>query len=300
MKVLVNREPVDGPWGGGNLLVRSLYEILPRHDVKIVSKFEKDIDLIFIQDPRYGNTGISINEIVQYKSKYPGTKIVHRINECDARKGTSGVDNMLSECSKYTDHTVFVSNWMKKYHEDKGWNCSNTSVIYNGVDKDHFSKGEKIKNGKVNIVTHHWSNNKMKGFDIYNAIDEFVGLNEDFTFTYIGRENGTFKNTSVIDPLFGKHLGECLSKYDVYISGSLFDPGPNHILESLSCEIPTYVHSMGGGCVEFAGKTHMYETFEELKETLNSKNYNKNFLTPQSWGECMSQYFNLFKELIKK
>ena len=97
MKVLVNREPVDGPWGGGNLLVRSLYEILPRHDVKIVSKFEKDIDLIFIQDPRYGNTGISINEIVQYKSKYPGTKIVHRINECDARKGTSGVDNMLSD-----------------------------------------------------------------------------------------------------------------------------------------------------------------------------------------------------------
>lgn len=297
MKILVNRTPVKGPWGGGNLLVRSLYEILPDMGVKVVSNFEDDIDIIFMQDPRYGDTGISINEIISYKNFRNSVKIVHRVNECDARKGTKDVDNLLRECSKHTDHTVFVSNWMKSHHLKMGWNCDEISVIYNGVNKSHFSKGEKINNGKINIVTHHWSNNRMKGFDIYDRLDEFVGQNNDFTFTYIGRENGTFKNTNVIEPLFGKELGRCLSQYDVYISGSLFDPGPNHILESISCEIPTYVHSSGGGCIEFAGESHVYNSFEKLKSILESKTYNENSFTPHDWRECMRQYFNLFKSL---
>ena len=297
MKVLVNRTPVNGPWGGGNLLVRSLYEILPKMGATVVSKFEDDIDIIFMQDPRYGDTGISINEIAAYKKFRNKAKIIHRVNECDARKGTHDVDQLLSECSKHTDHTVFVSNWMKEYHIKKSWNCSETSVIYNGVNNDHFSEGKKIKNGKVNIVTHHWSNNRMKGFDIYDKIDEFVGQNSDFTFTYIGRENGTFKNTSVIEPLFGKDLGTRLSEYDVYISGSLFDPGPNHILESISCKIPTYVHHQGGGCIEFAGKSHVYRSFEDLKNILQLKKYERNSFKTHDWNECMRQYFNLFKSL---
>lgn len=296
MKVLVNRVPVSGPWGGGNLLVKSLFEILPEMGVNITSKLEEGIDLIFMQDPRYGDTGISINEIIRYKSQNPGTKIVHRVNECDARKGTEGVDNLLSECSKYTDHTVFVSNWMKKYHIKNNWMCD-SSVIYNGVNKDHFSPGEKIKNGKINIVTHHWSNNRMKGFDVYDWIDSFVGQRDDFTFTYIGRENGTFKNSKVIQPLFGKDLGDCLSKYDVYISGSLFDPGPNHILESLACNIPTYVYADGGGCVEFAGKSHAFDSFENLEKLLISKDYKNNEMTPQTWSECMVKYLDLFRNL---
>jgi hypothetical protein len=91
-----------------------------------------------------------------------------------------------------------------------------------------------------------------------------------------------------------------LSKYDVYISGSLFDPGPNHILESLACNIPTYVYIDGGGCVEFAGNTHAYNTFEDLKDMLMIKNYTKNTFIPDSWQECMSQYFNLFKIISEK
>ena len=46
----------------------------------------------------------------------------------------------------------------------------------------------------------------MKGFDFYNQLDEFVGENDEFTFTYIGREIGSFKNTNVVEPLFGEAL----------------------------------------------------------------------------------------------
>jgi len=250
----------------------------------------KKIDVIFIQDPRYNELKVSINEIAQYKRLNPATRVVHRVNECDARKNTNDMDMLLNETSKYTDHTVFVSSWMKDYHLSKGWNCNSSSIIYNGVNTEHFSKREKLNNGKVNIVTHHWSNNLLKGFDVYDFIDDFVGKNNEFTFTYIGRHNNTFKHTHIIDPLHGKSLGEELSKYDIYISGSKFDPGPNHILESLSCRIPTYVISTGGGAVEFAGEDHSYSSLDDLLMILHSKKFSENKLIPYTWDECIDLY----------
>ena len=130
----------------------------------------------------------------------------------------------------------------------------------------------------------------MKGFDIYEGIDYFVGKNDKYTFTYIGRENGTFKNTDVIQPLFGRELGKMLSSYDVYISGSRWDPGPNHVLESLACEIPTYVHTDGGGAVEFAGKENSYDSIESLISIIESNRFTENKMSPVSWIECINLY----------
>ena len=294
MKVLVNRKPRrDQPWGGGNLFVIALCDFLTDLGVDVVHSFSEDIDTVFMQDPRYDNLGISINEIYAYKSYKPDVKIIHRVNECDARKNTSDIDSLLRECSKISDHTVFVSGWMRDYHVSKGWDCNNTSVIHNGVDLNHFYQRDKIENGKINIVTHHWSNNRMKGFDIYDEIDRFIGLNDDFTFTYIGRENGTFRNTKVIDPIYGLDLGEELGKYDVYVSGSKHDPGPNHVLESIASNIPTYVISSGGGAVELAGESHTYSSIESLVKILKEKSYINNDYTPRSWQECTREYSSI-------
>ena len=299
MKILINRKPVEGPWGGGNLFVKALHKYLSTVGHEIVHQFSDNIDVIFIQDPRYSDLGISINEIVEYKQYRPSVKIIHRVNECDARKGTAEMDQLLRASSQYTDHTIFVSEWMRKYHLSRGWNCHDTSVIYNGVDKQHFFKSDqKINNEKVNIVTHHWANNRMKGFDIYEALDKFVGRNHDFTFTYVGRELGTFRNTQIISPLYEEKLGKELSKYDVYISGSLFDPGPNHILESLACELPTYVINNGGGAVEFAGEDHSFSSAEELISILTAKKFSKNTtMLPGLWKECAENYVSLVDSL---
>ena len=187
MKILINRKPIDGPWGGGNLFVKAICNAAKKREHEIGFQFEDDLDVIFIQDPRYSDLGISINEIAFYKQQNPGVKLIHRVNECDARKNTTDVDDLLRSTSSITDLTVFVSNWMKDYHLKKGWMCKNNAVIYNGVDKNHFKKREKIKNGKINIVAHHWSDNRMKGADVYEFLDSLVGKDEGFTFTYIGR-----------------------------------------------------------------------------------------------------------------
>lgn len=296
MKICINRKPVIGPWGGGNLFVTSFCETLTQAGHQVVHTLEDNLDFIFMQDPRYSDLGISVNEIVEYKRKKPSTKVIHRVNECDARKGTHGLDKLLRACSQYTDHTIFVSEWMRQYHLEKGWKCDSTSIVYNGVNLKHFRACDKIENGKVNIVTHHWSDHPLKGADIYDALDEWVGGNENFTFTYIGRCSRPFKNSKLIPPLSGQALGDELGKYDIYVSGSRFDPGPNHVIESLACGIPTYVHHDGGGAAEFAGKHNTYTNYDGLVKLITrdfkEQKYFSN-LAPYSWESCVKNVMNI-------
>ena len=290
MKILINRKPVEGPWGGGNLFVRAFCDYFTGMGHKVVHKLEHDVDVMFMQDPRYSDLGISINELLKFKQMNPSVPLIHRVNECDARKGTNDIDKLLRECSKYTDLTIFVSNWMEEHHREKGWNCDLSSVVYNGVNQDHFKKRKKIDNGKINIVTHHWSDNPLKGEDVYEFLDDLVGRNPDtMTFTYIGRTKSNFKNSKVVKPLFGLDLGKELSKYDIYVSGSRNDPGPNHILESLSCEIPTICHLDGGGAVEFCGDNMTFSDLNHLKEMIQMKNLSNNKIIVYDWNKCMSE-----------
>jgi hypothetical protein len=295
-KLLLNRKPRPGPWGGGNLFTKAICSNANRFGYNVVFSFEQDIDAILMLDPRYDELGISINEIIQYKEKNPKVRIIHRVNECDARKGTNEIDSILVECSKFTDVTIFVSNWMKNYFLQK-WYCKNNFVIYNGVEKEYFHpRVPEDKTGysdPINIVAHHWSNNELKGFDIYDKIDEWISLNKEFKFTYIGRDRGTFKNSTVISPLFGAHLGTELRKGDVYISASRFDPGPNHIIEALALQIPVFVHIDGGGAVEFAGSDSIYSNFDELSNKLKTKQFPNIKGWDISWEDCVNNYFQI-------
>tara|TARA_B100000073_G_scaffold339875_1_gene338884 strand:+ start:62 stop:967 length:906 start_codon:yes stop_codon:yes gene_type:complete len=299
-KILINRKPVDGPWGGGNNFVRAIHEYSLKYGFEPVNEIKEDLDAIFMIDPRYDELGVSINEIAQYKSYRPQTKVIYRINECDARKGLiSDIDPVIQLCSQITDLCVFISDWIKDYHVKDGWACTNNEVIYSGTNKNHFRPNKKIDNGKINLVTHHWSDNLLKGHDVYQKIDEWLEDNEDFTFTYIGRSHGELKNSVIIPPTFGQNLGDLLSSYDVYISASRHDPGPNHIIESLACEIPTYAHIDSGGAVEMVGKDHTYASFEELKNILELKDFQKNkALKPPNWENCIDNYFNCMLQLF--
>ena len=94
MKILINRQVVEGPWGGGNKFVRAFYEYGRDHGHRVINRFEKDIDLIFLQDPRPNELGIGINEAYAYCSMSRTTKLIQRINECDARKNTRLMEKM--------------------------------------------------------------------------------------------------------------------------------------------------------------------------------------------------------------
>jgi hypothetical protein len=306
MKLFLNRKPLrDTPWGGGNLFVQALCDYLPNHDIQVTHELAPDIDVIFLQDPRPDqHVRFGIHEAMTYRSVInPNVKIIHRINECDARKGTKGIDDMLHMCSGQTDRTVFVSEWMQDYfvtQKTHKWQSKNVHVVYNGVNKEHFKEREKLDNGKINIVAHHWSDNRMKGANLYEYLDTFVGANPEFTFTYIGRHACDFKNATVIEPLHGHALGTELSRYSVYLTGTSWDPGPNHVLESVACSIPTYALSQGGGANVFVDENHVIKRtndFSEVEKILLSKKFTKNRLVVDTWEECVGKYAKIIKSM---
>ena len=258
MKVLVNRKVIDGPWGGGNNFVAALCNGLKKSGHQVVHTLESDIDCFFVVDPRPDGDCPGIADFLQQKHQgnLLDKKVIQRINECDARKNTEHMDPMLLHCSGFIDKTIFVSEWMQNYFLQKGWQCKDYTFIHNGVDGDVFTPGSRQKGRLKSVVAHHWSNNIMKGFDAYEFLD-YMAKKDLIEFTYIGRHRNTFQNTRCIEPCTGSSLAKRLQGHDVYISGSRFDPGPNHILEAISVGLPTYVHADGGGAVEFAGRDHV-------------------------------------------
>lgn len=300
-KILINRKPLyNQAWGGGIQFVNNFDKYFNRFGYKVVYSLESDIDYIVMIDPRLDDLGISINEILRYKQIKPEVKIIHRVNENDARKGTTDIDPLLRECSKYTDASCFIGKWIHDYHIERGWYCERNLVIHSGCDKEIFKPNKKYSedDGKVHIISHHWSDNPMKSQGVNEWLDDFVGNNSDFTFTYIGRTKTDFKNSKHIQPLFGKALGEELGKYDVCINGSYQDPFPNSCIEILSCKIPLYVMKNGGGATEAAGLDHNFETFDELEKILLKKEFMMNIsFIPYDWNTCMQKYKSVIESL---
>lgn len=301
MQVYLNRRVHQGPWGGGNLFVKAFHELVKNHS-NVENLFNTDgrinPEVMLLAGLENDGQDISVEQAITYKMYVkPECQLVLRVNENDARKGTHHMDDILVKISEHIDGTVFVSHWLQDYFMERGWACKNNIVIHNGVDGEVFKPQPKLNNGKLNIVAHHWSDNRMKGADIYEAIDRFVGNRSDqFAFTYIGRHQCDFKHTNVVRPLHGKALGEELGKHDIYVSASLHDPGPNHILEALACGLPTLVDRRGGGCVEFAGDDHTFRDWNELEACLLGHGYGPNTsFIPPTWPECVQKYIGFLE-----
>lgn len=303
MKIYINRSPIRGPWGGGAKFINAFHAIVPQmgHEIVSPSDYTAQPDVILCVGLTNDGQCIGVEQAIMYKMINPAVKIVLRVNENDARKGTSNIDKKLIKISDHLDATVFVSQYMADYFVgERSWGCKETTEILNGCDLEIFKPNKKLNNGKLNIVAHHWSDNALKGADVYEAVDEFVGKNPDkFTFTYIGRTQSQFKNTKVIRPLHGKKLGEELGRYDVYISGSRHDPGPNHITEALACGLPTLVHKDGGGCVEFAGEDHSFIDVEQLLNMFTSTEVKPNTeFHPVPWEDCIAEYVKYLEGVV--
>ena len=300
LKVSINRKPVDGPYGGGNLFIRQLIKTLSSAGHHVVHTPDHDSDCIFICDPRPSGDGYSINDAIGCKSRNPNLKIIQRINECDARKNTEHMDQLLLQCSRLIDHTIFVSNWMRDYFLKKGWQNNSFSVLHNGVSQNYLDiqrSAPSPTSSVLSIVTHHWSNNVLKGFDAYDFIDYLCGIRDDIRFTYIGRHRNSFSNTTCINPLSGHDLAIELSRHDIYVSGSRFDPGPNHVLEALAVGLPTYVHNDGGGAVEFAGKNMSFKNFVELESIINKASHEQNIFVPLEWDKALNKIHTVLESL---
>ena len=315
LKISINVEYKEAPWGGGNLFIKNLKTYLEAEGHKVVfNLFEKDIDIILIIDPRMLSESViySIKDIKFYQENINrNCKIVHRINECDERKNTTGINNYYIEVNKIADYTIFVSDWLKEIYINSGFSSQNLTVIMSGSNNKIFNNtGRSVwnKDEPLKIVTHHWGDNLNKGFDIYSLLDanikeKFKGL---IQFTFIGNvnKNAELKSTNVVDPKYGLELADLIKKNHIYLTASINEPSGNHHIEGAQCGLPVLYRNSGGipeftkgFGVGFDGKEDFFEKLMELQN--NYKMYFEKMNEYPFNSDLMShEYLEIFKKLI--
>ena len=307
MKIFFNRVPRDEPYGGGNQFLQKMTSELISHGHEVVYHLNPGIDIIFMIDPRPGDIGYSIQHIAAYKNRFPSTKILHRVNECDARKGTNEVDELLLVSMSIADQVVFISEWLKDYFTELGYTGA-SNIIYNGCNANHFFPEKNKVNKVTKLVTHHWSDNWMKGFDLYSSIDQYIGNNPDcgIEFTYVGRYCKEYipKFTNIVDPLRGIELGKELRKHDIYVTASRFEPCGMHHIEGAACGLPVIFHKDTGGIRELCLKHgEEYTTFDEFLKCLRLVSENlhdyQNMIDYDFMNieRCVNDYYNIIMSM---
>ncbi|MEO1288904.1 MAG: hypothetical protein AAFV93_14145, partial [Chloroflexota bacterium] len=137
--VAIGMTPRTGPWGGGNAFVKALTDKLTAENIEVVYDLKRsDIDIVLLMDPRPQSSSASfdhydIQAYLQYVNE--DSLVIHRVNECDERKNTTGINQILRDANQYADHTVFVSAWLRDLHLKQGMPAQSNTVIHNGSDR---------------------------------------------------------------------------------------------------------------------------------------------------------------------
>lgn len=314
-KICFTMTPKQTAFGGGNQFLLNFVEYLTKQQcVKIVYDLtDDDIDVIFIMDPRKLTLNkITLDMVRKYKKKHSSVIIIHRVNDCDLpREHVDVLDPLiLKSLNEISTVPVFVSNFTKEYFTSKGFS-GQSYVILNGCNTKHFyPKKDYAQNKKIKILTHHWSNNFNKGFEFYNALDEYVGKHPKYEFIYVGRnwaDGYEPKNTKIIGPFYGHALGDVLRGADIYITGAHYENCPFHVVEALATGLPILYYSKLGGGLELCKKTG--EEFTDLESMIKkleimSKNitkYRNKIAVAQLDSEiCNKQYENVIISTLLK
>lgn len=258
-KVAINMKPLLSPWGGGNQFVGQFCSYLKANGYSLTYRLEPDIScIIMVKSWPTETTTFDVTQISKFKQKYPNIPCIHRINECDLHRGTHHIDEGLRKANEIADFTVFISHWLKDYFAQRWFSKERQyEIIYNGADANIFYPNRNsgyVVEDEFRIVTHHWSDNWMKGFKVYREVDQMIAEGElkGFSFTIIGRwpKEIRWKSAKAFPPTKGKKLAELLRKSHIYLTASLWEGGGMHHIEGAQCGLPLVYHEDGGGIVE--------------------------------------------------
>lgn len=307
----------EGPWGGGNQFGWALTRYLKQHGFEVSFDLgDPRLDLIMLFDPRReGLTATYTHrEILSYLFRVNWRAVVvHRINECDERKGTTHANRQLMHANLFCDHTVFISNWLRDLFLRHGLQPAEHGVIHNGADSRVFSPvGYRRWNGieKLRLVTHHWGGGFLKGFDMYQRLDELLGkpgIGAQIEFTYIGNVPRGFRfiNAWHVEALSGIALATAIRQNHVYLTAAQNEPAGMHHIEGAMCGLPLLYRESGAlpeYCAGF-GISFTPENFEmKLQEIMASyahwadrmKDY------PHTAEQMCENYYRLFLELLER
>jgi glycosyltransferase involved in cell wall biosynthesis len=266
MNIYVNRRPVDGPWGGGSKMLKSIIDELRErgHAVFLDEEFHQmsRADVIFCVDPRPSST-VSYEMLHAYRQR-SGAKIVQRVGDIGTH-GKPDLRRLVDITTQVSDHVVFISRWAKEQVGTRG----DSHVIANAASEIFFRQGDR---NPRKIVTHHWSNNPMKGFDIYESLDGFCAETGEYDFTFVGRCPSSVSLRNHVQPLAEHDMSMFLADQGVYVTASQEEAGGCHALEAIAAGLPVLYHRSGGGIVEYCeGRGIEFSSLPDLISILRDR-----------------------------
>ena len=307
-------------YGGGNITTYYIEKYFQNkyHNFKITYELHDSIHIYLIIDPFKDNNfkKYSLEEIVNHRNtKNKNGKIIIRVNDCDItrpnlppeRSREKAIIKNNNEINYYIFNSRFIKNHYKKLCKTKSINDTNSVIIYNGCDINIFYPAIPIsipiKPNKWRIVTHHWSNNMNKGYQMYYDLWTYLKRTDNYEFVFIGKNiPEMFQEVPIIGPYVGLELSNSIRCCQIYITDSIYDSCPNHVIEAICCGLPILYRKHDGGakelCELFPKKIgESYSNLEELIEKIvmikkNYAEYKKNI-------EEYSKYFELGKQISK-
>jgi len=310
--VAISLAPTRSPWGGSSPFVWQLVRTLNRRGYRVRFDLRETPSCVVMIDPRMDHSAkrFGLEEIRRFRELHPGVPVVHRVNECDQRKGTDDIDALLGELHALSTHTVFISKWLRDYFVQQWFDPKKPhSVIYNGADPGVFHPiGNKPPgDGPFIFVTHHWSAHHLKGFDVYREFDAMLAAGEfpNARLRVIGRWSDKIKweSAELIGPLHGHALAERLRECHIYLTASRWEPCGMHHVEGAQCGLPMLYHEDGGGIVE-AGLKYGMGFRHNLREAARSMmerhaEFRRLVLTNPPSGDRMAlDFVDLIQKLI--
>lgn len=301
MKIYFNRRPVQGPWGGGSKILSSIITECLNRQYQVF--FEEEInaniefDIIFCIDPKPSPL-VDFRMLLHKKIMQPNVKLIQRVGDLGTH-GKPEFFELIKASTQYSDILIFPSNWAKDYLNSQ----KKCYVIQNAPLKEFIiDKKNNLNKDSLSIVSHHWSDNKFKGFDIYKQLDEYC--KDELKFTFIGRKPTDVELKNYIPPQDIKGLISELPKHDVYITASKYEAGANHVLEAMALGLPVLYHKDGGSINEYCEKFGIqYGNFEELTYILKSKkdlikSIAQTMKHERTAEDMAKEYVNLFESLL--
>jgi hypothetical protein len=314
VKIAVNTRPHDGPWGGGNRFVLSLAEGAQARGHEVSFGLQADTDVALIVDPRSRNPQLTFTPGAMYRhfDAHPNAIAVHRINECDERKGTKTINMRLRIANAVADHTVFIASWLK---ELSVWRRDTPStMIRNGADERIFHRGSAATwtpAEPLKLVTHHWGAHVKKGWDVYQKIDRLLGdpaWSKRLLMTYIGNVPAgvTVENIKVLPPMDGAALGAALAEHHAYITASVNEPAGMHHVEGALTGLPLLYRRSGALPEYCSGFGEAFDGLDDVEQSLSRLMASYPVFKaamdsyPNTASRMTAGYLDLFEELYER
>jgi len=303
MRVFINVNITNKPYGGSNSFFRTLTPALRKMGFKFVFDIRGKYDVALISTL---HRGITIDDLAYIKSR--GIPIVHRKTGYtfrgreEMRKSVDGVvagDRKQIEFEPYLNFSIFQSHYSHQLFLESGYRSEQCTVIPNGVDPKTFGLydypfgfwrqpkhrefWDSSKTFRFAIVS--WSNDMRKGFKYYSDFDNELEAFPNTEVDFIGRmpDGMQFNNIRVHAPMTATKIGKFLRTCHGYLAFSEFETCSNALLEAISCGLQVIYLDSGSNQefampfgVEFQGSfasalTTLQEGYtERLKESIEN------------------------------